>query len=324
MNKAKFNLIAAAVLTFALASCNDEEFVPDTGQSTSEARFSASIDAPATRAYNQVWEANDEIGISGTTGDVTYTNVRYFTANADGNFAPKNEADKIYYQTDEEVTFTGYYPWNNLTGGNTITADTWGQADQNSFDFLWAQAPGKKANPEVKFSFAHKMAKVVLTIKKGNDVSFDEVKAALLSLEGFKHEGSFDVTTGKTSTLDATTVMWKFAGNMENEAYNAPKTENTTNETISYTMIFFPQEFASALPFSAELADKQTFKADLDFTEANKVIDKDAAKNEWVAGRQYNLDIVLNKTGINVTGINVTDCEIKPWEEVNGGDTSAE
>lgn len=318
MNKVKFNLIAAAVMTLALTSCNNEEFVPNTGQSTGEARFSASIDAPATRAYNQEWGTNDEIGISGTSGDVTYTNVRYFTANADGNFAPKNGADKIYYQTDAEVTFTGYYPWNNLTGGNTISADTWGQADQKSFDFLWAQASGKKANPEVKFSFTHKMAKVVLTIKKGKDVSFDEVKAALLSLEGFKHQGSFDITTGKTTTLDATTVMWQFAGNTVDVAYNAPKTEDATAQTISYTMIFFPQEFSAPLPFSAELADKQTFKANLDFTKANKVIDNDAAKNEWVAGRQYNLGIVLNKTGIDVTG-----CEIKPWEEVNGGDASA-
>lgn len=319
MNKVKFNLIATAVLTFALASCSNEEFVPDTGQSTGEARFSASIDAPATRAYNQVWETSDEIGISGTTGDVTYTNVCYYTKDANGNFEPKNEADRIYYQTDAEVTFTGYYPWNNLTGGNTISADTWGQADQKSFDFLWAQASGKKANPEVKFSFTHKMAKVVLTIKKGNDISFDEVKAALLSLEGFKHQGSFDVTTGKTTTSDATTAMWQFAGNTADVAYNAPKTEDATAQTISYTMIFFPQEFAAPLPFSAELADKQTFKANLDFTKANKVIDNDAAKNEWMAGRQYNLGIVLNKTGITVTG-----CEIKPWVEVNGDDINAQ
>ena len=318
MNKVEFNLIAATVMAFALTSCNNDEFVPDTGQSTGEARFSASIDAPATRAYNQVWEANDEIGISGTSGDVTYTNVRYFTANADGNFAPNNEADKIYYQTDEEVTFTGYYPWNDLAGGNTISADTWGQADQNSFDFLWAQAPGKKSKPEVEFSFAHKMAKVVLTIKKGKDVSFEEVKSALLSLEGFKHIGTFDVTTGNTTTTDAITVMWQFADNTENEAYNAPKTENATAETVSYTMIFFPQEFTAPLPFSAELANKQELKANLDFTEANRVKDGETAKNEWVAGRQYNLGIVLNKTGIKVTG-----CEIKPWEEVNGGDINA-
>lgn len=111
--------------------------------------------------------------------------------------------------------------------------------------------------------------------------------------------------------------MWQFAGNTVDVAYNAPKSENATDETVAYTMIFFPQEFSAPLPFSAELAGKQTFKASLDFTNANKVIDT-AAKNEWVAGRQYNLGIVLNKTGIDVTG-----CEIKPWEEVNGGNIDA-
>lgn len=319
MNKVKFNLIATAVLTCALASCNNEDVAPNTAQNTGEARFSASIDAPATRAYNQVWEANDEMGISGTSGDVTYTNVRYFTANADGNFAPKNEADKIYYQTDGVVNFTAYYPWTNLAGGNTIAADTWRQSGQKGFDFLWAQATGKKAMPEVNFAFAHKMAKVVLTIKKGTDVSFDEVKNAVLSMEGFKHNGTFDVTTGLTKASDATTTMWQFAGNTADVAYNAPKSENATDETISYTMIFFPQVFTAPLPFSAELVGQQTLKANLDFTAANRVKDDAAAKNEWVAGRQYNLGIVLNKTNITVTG-----CEIKPWVEVNGGDINAQ
>ncbi len=319
MNKARFNLIAAAVMTVAFASCNNEEFTPEAGHGDGEARFSASIDAPVTRAYDNVWDNKDEIGISCKTGDVTYTNMCYFTATDDGNFAPKSETDKIYYQTDEEVTFTGYYPWNDLKGANTITADTWGQADQKKFDFLWAQAKGRKAEPDVKFAFAHKMAKVVLTIKKGTDVSFDEVKNALLSLEGFKHQGTFDVTTGYTATTDAATGMWQFAGNTVNLAYNAPKAENRPDETISYTMIFFPQEFDSPLPFSAELTGKQTFKAYLDFTAANKVIDGEAAKNEWKAGRQYNLGIVLNKTDIDVTG-----CEIKPWVPVDGGDTPAE
>lgn len=320
MKSIKLNALAAAVMALAFVSCSSDEDALDPGvnSSANEARFSASINAPASRAANASWENGDEIGISGISGDVTYTNVRYFTANADGNFAPENEADKIYYQTDEEVTFTGYYPWNDLSGGNTIAADTWGQRDQKDFDFLWAQASGSKANPDVSFVFAHKMAKVVLTIKKGNDVSFDEVKAALLSLDGFKHEGSFNVTTGTTTTSDVTTVMWQFAGNTENEAYNAPKSEDATAQTVTYTMIFFPQVFASPLPFSAELAGKQTFKANLDFTAANKTKDDTAAKNEWVAGRQYNLGIVLNKTDLTVTGCTITD-----WVEVNGGDINA-
>lgn len=162
------------------------------------------------------------------------------------------------------------------------------------------------------FTFAHKMAKVVLTVKCGADVSYDEVKAAVLTLDGFKHEGSFNVTTGTAEATRNESVMWEFAGNTENEVYNAPFKYDDEKQTVSYTLIFFPQVFDAALPFTAELTGKQSFTADLNFTSANAEIDKANAKNEWVAGRQYNMGVVLNKTGIKVEG-----CTIAPWEEVS-------
>lgn len=41
------------------------------------------------------------------------------------------------------------------------------------------------------------MTKVVLSVKPGNGVGYDEVKAALLSLEEFRHKGTFNITDGK-------------------------------------------------------------------------------------------------------------------------------
>lgn len=310
MKNVKSKMIAAAVSTLMLAACNNEETVPDRETAQDMAHFSATIAGPATRAYDQIWEANDEIGISGTSGEVQYTNVCYFTSGGNGNFSPKG--GKIYYQTDGEVTFTGYYPWNDLKGGTTITADTWGQKEQKKFDFLWAQAKGSKEHPEVAFTFAHKMAKVVLTVKCGADVNYDEVKAAVLTLDGFKHGGSFNTATGTAEATGNKSAMWVFAGNTENEVYNAPFKYDDEKQTVSYTLIFFPQVFDAALPFTAELTGKQSFTADLNFTAANAEIDKTNAKNEWVAGRQYNMGIVLNKTGIKVEG-----CTIAPWEEVS-------
>ena len=314
-------VIAAAVSTLMLAACNNEETVPDRETAQDMARFSATIAGPVTRAYDQIWEANDEIGISGKSGEVQYTNVcYYFTSGSKGNFSPKDESKKIYFQDNSEVTFTAYYPWNDLKGGATISADTWQQAEQKNFDFLWAQAKGSKEHPDVAFRFAHKMAKVVLTVKCGADVSYEEVKTAVLMLDGFKHEGSFNVTTGTAEATGNESVMWLFAGNGEgDEKNNAPFKYDDTKQTVSYTLIFFPQTFEAALPFTAELTGKQSFTANLDFTTANAEIDKADAKNEWVAGRQYNMGIVLNKTGIKVEG-----CTIAPWEEVPGGDFSAE
>lgn len=319
MKKLKMQMIAAAACTLMLAACSNDEAAPSGADALGMARFSATIDGAATRAYDQSWEQNDEIGISGTSGDATYTNVCYWTTDGTGSFTPTNESGKIYYQTDEEVTFKAYYPWNNLRDGTTtITADTREQKNQKKFDFLWAQAKGSKENPNVAFKFAHKMAKVVLTIKKGSDVSYEEIKAVVPALAGFKNAGTFNVEDGATATTGDAILAWTF-GNTENEEYNAPFNNDDEYETVSYTLIFFPQEFESELTFTATLTDKQSFTAKLDFKNANAEKDDDKAKNEWVAGRQYNMGIVLNKTGITVEG-----CTIDKWEEVNGGNMDAQ
>ena len=125
--------LAAAVLT---ACNNDENNVIDTG--SSQATFTAAIDGQVnTRAFDQTWEAGDAIGISGTSGSTVYTNVQYVTTGGNGNFTAGIQGNEIYYQDDNSVTFTAYYPWNNLAAGvTTIAADTRAQASQKTFDFL--------------------------------------------------------------------------------------------------------------------------------------------------------------------------------------------
>ena len=310
--------LAAAVLT---ACNNDENNVIDTG--SSQATFTAAIDGQVnTRAYDRTWEAGDAIGISGISGGITYTNVQYVTDSegTNGNFRVETSGNEIYYQDDNPVTFTAYYPWANLASGvTTITADTRAQASQSDFDFLWSRQTGSKASPNVQFLFAHKMAKLVLTIQKGNDVSYQEVQDAVLSLGGFKYSGTFNVTDGTTSTADDLATGWTFAGNTSETGYNAPFVPNATAESVSYTLILFPQEFSSPLPITATLTGMQSFSATLDFTAANVDAGDTDAKNEWVAGRQYNLSVTLHKTDITVDG-----CTIQGWDEANGGNVNAD
>lgn len=301
----KENLFMGALAVVMLTACSSEDNVPQT-TGDSRAAFTATI-GPATRAYDQTWEDGDKIGITGKSGDMQYTNVAYVTT-GDGSFKAVTDGTEIYYQDDDAVTFTAYYPWNAST---TVTANTLEQSKQKTFDFLWAQGTGSKASPKVAFKFAHRMAKLVLTVKKGADVSFDEVKAAQPTLGGFMAEGGFDGLTGGTSLTSTGAATLAFAG-------NAPKTEND-DESVSYTLILFPQEFTDALPFSAELTDKQTFNASLDFTEANRAAGDETPGNYWTAGRQYNLSVTLNKTALVMDG-----CTIAPWEETVGGNFDAE
>ena len=302
-------MLAAAVLT---ACNNDENDVIDSG--SSQATFTAAINGQAnTRAYDQTWEANDAIGISGTSGGTTYTNVQYVTTGGNGNFTAGTSGNEIYYQDDAAVTFTAYYPWTNLESGvTTITADTRAQSSQSDFDFLWAQQTGSKASPNVQFLFAHKMVKLVLTIRKGDGVSYQEVQDAVLSLGGFKNNGTFNVTDGTAFATDGT-VNLTFAGNTSETGYNAPLSKDDAAETVAYTLILFPQVFSSSLPITATITGGQSFSATLNFTTANIDAGDTDAQNEWVAGRQYNLSVPLHKTGITVNG-----STIQGWEEADG------
>ena len=302
-------MLAAAVLT---ACNNDENDVIDSG--SSQATFTAAINGQAnTRAYDQTWEANDAIGISGTSGGTTYTNVQYVTTGGNGNFTAGTSGNEIYYQDDAAVTFTAYYPWTKLAAdATTITADTRAQASQSDFDFLWAQQTGSKASPNVQFLFAHKMVKLVLTIRKGDGVSYQEVQDAVLSLGGFKNNGTFNVTDGTAFATDGT-VNLTFAGNTSETGYNAPLSKDDAAETVAYTLILFPQVFSSSLPITATITGGQSFSATLNFTTANIDAGDTDAQNEWVAGRQYNLSVTLHKTGITVNG-----STIQGWEETDG------
>ena len=309
--------LAAAVLT---ACNNDENTVIDIG--ASQATFTAAIDGQVnTRAYDRTWEAGDAIGISGISGGITYTNVQYITDSdgTSGNFTVGTQGNEIYYQDDNSVTFTAYYPWANLAAdATTITADTRAQASQSDFDFLWSRQTGSKASPNVQFIFAHKMAKLVLTIRKGDGVSFQEVQDAVLSLGGFKYSGTFNVTDGTTSTADDLATGWTFAGNTSETGYNAPLSKDDTGETVSYTLILFPQVFSSPLPITA-ITGGQSFSATLNFTTANENAGDTDAQNEWVPGRQYNLSVTLHKTDITVDG-----CTIQGWDEADGGNVDAD
>lgn len=314
MRKTTEHVIAAALTLVTLAGCGSDDIGPDVSARKDSPDFTATIGGAQTRASDSNWEAGDEIGISGGIR----TNVCYLTKDGDGRFTVKTPGDEIYFQDENEVTFTAYYPWNSLETAEAINADTWAQAHQKSFDFLWAQASGKKASPEVAFAFTHRMAKVVLTVKPGNGVGYDEVKTAVLSLEGFRHKGTFNIVDGSTAVDDAGTAMWEFAGN-ENAAYNAPAIFNDAEGTVTFPLIFFPQEFDNPLPFFAELSGGHSLKATIDFTAANREKDGADAKNEWVAGRRYNLTVTLHKTGITLD-----NCTIMPWDEVNGGNIDAE
>lgn len=303
MNTASKYFITAALALMMLTGCNNIEDQPYGSGKKDFPEFTANIDGALTRASGHSWDIGDEIGISGSNR----SNVCYVTNNGDGIFAVKTRGNQIYFQNDGEVVFTAYYPWSNQADNSEeITADTRLQNNQKKFDFLWSQASGSKENPDVEFKFSHRMTKLVITVNTGVAMDFNQIKTGLFSFEGMRHIGSFNTTDGSTSA-DSGSSVWSFSEFAD---------INDTEKTITISLIVFPQLFNELLKFSAEFSNPDSindlFQTGIDFTNANKELDGEDAKNEWVAGRQYNLSLTLHKTGVALD-----NCTINSWNKIN-------
>lgn len=312
MKTAKFIILAAAAMTFAACSNNDE--VVNDGPVA--AQISAGVNVPQTRAIDNKWEA-DEIGVmvtnapSSTMADL-YKNVKYTTTTttaAAANFsAPQGEG--IFFQdASETVTFAAYAPYqssavNVLPGTAGVisgsTADQSTREKQKAFDYIYASgATASRSNVEVQFKeanqFTHKMTRLIIIVKTSTQDGFtaSQVTDGTYSLSGLNHGGQFNVTTGAAQATGTTiTDDWSLTD-------KSLKKDGET-EQVTFTSILYPQTPGSALTFKASI-DGQTYVNNTDINPA------------LGAGLSYEYTITVKKTGLTVSG-----CTIKSWD---GGDT---
>lgn len=316
MTKAYKYFFPAAAAVMALAGCVNDGNEPGVTGLKECPEFTATIGGTQTRAIDRSWEEGDEIGISGCNR----TNARYFTSDGTYRFTAKSNDDQIYFHDGSEAAFTAYYPWTDLSGGAVaIQADTKEQTNRKRLDFLWATAKGKLGDEKVEFTFAHKMTKVSLTVRPDDDMSYDKFTTARLSLKGISHKGSFNTTDGIATAAapEDYSEVWEFTE-------FAQRNDNEKNVTFSF--IFFPQildkfEFIAELDLASEIPGDHSLhlETEIDFTEANRGMDGDNARNEWVAGRQYNLIVTLHKSDLMLN-----ECVINGWNDIKGNDITVD
>lgn len=326
MNMKFFILAAAATL---LAACTQEDEVQN---NPVEARITAGVSGPKTRAVDNVWNA-DRIGVmavdapgESTTMGKKYKNVEYQTASTGtfADFTPATAGDGIFFEdASREFTFAAYAPFassynaSNLPGNNgQITVNTENQhtvAKQEAIDYIYATgAKGSKSNPVISFtdntaaggsdcSFKHKMARLILKVQVSAADGFTDpsvLRFANYKLGGLIHEGTFDVLTG-TATATGTVVNdWMLI----ESTYPTPTTQTVTYKCVSdydvntgvmtLTMILLPQT----------LADYLNFEITPDDGESQAYSNKDLIKPALEAGYSYTYTITVKKTGLTLSG----------------------
>ena len=295
----KTRFFAFAALALSLAACNnDNENLNNDGPVA--AKFTADIYESVSTRVNQDgtdWTDGDRIGITGAG----FINIPYVRES--GQFVPEDKT--IYFNDIETKTFNAYYPYQ--AEGGTVTVSTAADKQGTGIDFLFASgATGNTHNPEVSFtdktaeggadnSFHHRMSLIKFTFKPGDGLIFNETEPAGYTLEGLKHEGTFDTATGTTAVTAAA---------------ESPITMQLGGATTSQVIIL-PQEVTSSLEL------KVSFNG-LNYTTTLPNPSKPEA-NQFSAGYAYTYNITLSNKGITVE-----EPEITPWEPGDSNDVSAE
>lgn len=274
----KTRFFAFAALALTLAACNNDNENLNDGPVA--AKFIADI-TPATRVNSEgtEWTEGDRIGITGAG----FTNVPY--KREYGMFVP--DGTVIYFDDTETHTFHAYYPYQ--AEGGMVAVSTTADKQGTGIDFLFASgATGDTHNPTVEFTgdhaFKHCMSLIKFTFKAGDGIMFSETEPASYTLDGLKHEGTFDTATGATAVTAAA---------------DSPITMQLGGATASQVIIL-PQGVTIPLDLSVSY-NGQSYKATLKLPET-------PTANFYTAGYAYTYNITLNTKGIEVSEPTIT-----PW-----------
>lgn len=295
-------LVAAAAI---LAGGCEKESDNTVDNTPVAARITSTIDDMATRAANTVWAADDAIGVSGTSGEKPYVNVKYVTTAGSGAFTVVNnpgEDNAIYFQNKDDVTFTAYYPYDGENGtapgtngiiSKSITVAEQTADGQAKFDYLFATATGSSANPDVKFQFKHCMSRIILNFQRGNGIA--SLGDLMYEINALALNGTFNTKTGETAAENVALETLTLS-----VPYNAA--------AMSSTLIVFPQQ-ASGANISITM-NGVDYTGTIDYPENAD----NGNTRELRAGYSYTYNVKMNNGSL---GIELAD--INEWG--NGGNT---
>ena len=285
-------------LPFLFAGCGGDENLP--GGEVNDGRVALQVSSGIqTRAFDNQWEAGDEIGIfmlnnGQTTVADGYDNVPYRveSAGAGGKaFSPSSEV--IYFPTNgDKRDFIAYYPYSaDKVANGVYNINLTNQNPQKDIDFMLAGKVTDKSRDKatVSFQFAHKLAKIVMDIEPGDGVTADDLKNITVSLTGQTTEGTFDVLNGQNVTITSTdTKAVTLLANAD-----GTHAEGIVFPSADYTGMSFT--FATQALGNYEWVLSQSTNA-----------------TKFESGKKYLYTITVNKTSIEVTST------IKNWEPGNG------
>lgn len=197
-------LSTAFALALLVQSCKNDDY-RDQGPGmggNGKAQFTSSIGGtPTTRVTGNTWDSKDAIGVFMKQGtglsNVLASNKKY-TTEGNGNFSGDG-SEVINYPDTGSVDFIAYYPYTTNLSGTTLPVSVATQTNLSAIDVLYSNnATGlSKTSGTTNLNFAHKLAKIELTVKAGNGVA--DVNGLSVAYKNVNTTASLDLATGTLS-----------------------------------------------------------------------------------------------------------------------------
>lgn len=300
MKTYKIALCAASVLAFTACSSENE---PD--NTPAALKITAGFETNS-RALGSTWEA-DNIGVYAIAGNdkmpEKYKNVPYSTTSTSDVAEFTADADPIYFEGTEDITFCAYAPYESGATWNKPQVNTRSQVtreQQKRIDFIYATgAVASKNSPVLSFTgdkaFRHVMSRLVVRLKPGDGLTTPDVAIGGHYIDGLVHDGTFDPATGAV-TPTGSPIEWSLV--------YSTRTTDMTNNVVTYDALVIPQTLTAPLKYKAVIA-------------AQPYVNDTAMQPALEPGKTYTYTITIHKTGLKIEGCTVTD-----WED--GGSGSGE
>ncbi|MDE6378027.1 MAG: fimbrillin family protein, partial [Duncaniella sp.] len=192
----------------------------------------------------------------------------------------------------DPVNISAYYPFTGTEGTahalieTSTVAERQTPSEQQKFDFMYAVKENVKgSDPNVNLTFAHRMSKLTLIFKNGNDGT-DVSKITECVMSRLTLEGSFNPATGDCAAKTTSPAV---------DFTVSPTVED--DGTVFCSLLLFPQS-VSKVAMRIRDSEQQDFLCDLNF-----------GADGLVPGNHYQFTITVNKAMLSVSN------SILPWNK---------
>lgn len=259
----------------------------------------ANIALPQTRAFDDQWNAGDQIGIytlkAGTTDidaadNLAYRNTLTEGSAANANFAPAGKAANLP-DDGSKVDVVAYYPYSATAAAGVVELDVQKQDNQAAIDLLGAKAEGVSADtPQAVLNFKHKLTKIYMKATAEDGSSLSDLKAYI---KGMYTKVSYSAFADELSMVSGDTkkdVEMRSADGSGFRYVEAIVLPNIDGNDAATRNIEFEHN---------GMVYKAAISADVKFE----------------SGKKYVYNVKFTAAGVKIEGAGITN-----WEEVTGDD----